>query len=67
MEWMDDLKALMYRDDISDEAAFEINHIIYKYDEGRAKTDKEIERAGNEWRYRLQQLCDYRIIIKDYK
>lgn len=57
--WIDKLKQLMYSD-IDYSKASEINNIILMYDEERAKNDEELARAGREWYYRLQKLCDHR-------
>lgn len=55
-----EIKKLMYSSEVTDNVAFHINDLIYKYDSDRAKNECEKLNAGKEWEYRLKKVCDYR-------
>ena len=53
------IKEMMYSTNLTFNKRCELNDIIFKYDEERAKSPEDILRAGKEWSYRLNKLCDY--------
>jgi hypothetical protein len=65
MKFIEDIKKLMYHKNTPNHIRFKLNTIIFKYDEQRASTDIEVQRAGKEWEYRIKKLCDY-LVKEDF-